>query len=137
MENKRLMILNIINSVVPSTNFDDDIESCITDLDLLEIIMTIERDFNFAIADEIFFKTKFKKVDDLIDWFIKLIDEDGINISTIDLTPVSVFEPTNRLKYKKHKQFFPTEVLTKLVLMQLWKCKTTGKEEWREIEIEN
>ena len=48
----------------------------------------------------------------------------------------NVFEPTNRLKYKKHKQFFPTEVLTKLVLMQLWRCKTTGEEEWREIEIE-
>jgi len=130
MEDK---ILNIINSVVPSTNFDDDIESCMSDLDLLEIMMIIERDFNFAIPDEIIFKTKFKKVADLIDWLIKLIDKNKINISTTDLTPVPVFEPTNKLKYKKVLERYSQG----FVLMQLWRCSTTGKEEWREIEIED
>jgi acyl carrier protein len=130
MEDK---ILNIINSVVPSTNFDDDIESCMSDLDLLEIMMIIERDFNFAIPDEIIFKTKFKKVADLIDWLIKLIDKNKINISTTDLTPVPVFEPTNKLKYKKVLERYSRG----FVLMQLWRCSTTGKEEWREIEIED
>jgi acyl carrier protein len=130
MEDK---ILNIINSVVPSTNFDDDIESCMSDLDLLEIMMIIERDFNFVIPDEIIFKTKFKKVNDLIDWLIKLIDKNKINISTTDLTPVPVFEPTNKLKYKKVLERYSQG----FVLMQLWRCSTTGKEEWREIEIED
>ena len=66
----RQRCLSVINTIVPTTELDEQVKGWLDDLDFIEIVMEAELQFDCKIEEGETRIDDFEKVSDLVDWLV-------------------------------------------------------------------
>jgi len=66
--NRQRQIIDIITKIAPTTTLNDNVRGWLSDLDIVEIFLEIEKNFQVIIDDTTFESSKVEKVSDLVAW---------------------------------------------------------------------